>query len=278
MSQVRSPVVAGAFYPGTARQLEQQIGQFFANVEPAPIEGEIVGLISPHAGYIYSGQTAAYAYAQVRGTSFDVVVVISPLHQMPLGRFATSSADAYETPLGTVALNEDLITKLQREIRINRVAYDGEHSLEVQIPFLQVALKDLTLLPVMIGDASFAAGEELGAALARILAGQKALIVASTDLHHIPDYNQVVRRDQAVIDALATFDLARIKSALSPWDCSVCGRIPVYAMLTAAQALGADGIRILHHATSGDVTGVRTPGQYTVGYLAAAVYKGGPAG
>jgi AmmeMemoRadiSam system protein B len=278
MSQVRSPVVAGAFYPGAARQLERQIGQFFAKVEPTPIEGEIVGLISPHAGYVYSGQTAAHAYAQVRGASFDVVAVISPLHQMALGRFATSSADAYETPLGTVPLNEDLVAELQREIHINRVPYDGEHSLEVQIPFLQVALTGLTLLPVMIGDPSFAAGEELGAALARILAGHKALIVASTDMHHIPDYAQVVRRDQAVIDALATFDLDRIKSVLSPWDCSVCGRVPVYAMLTAAQALGADGIRILHHTTSGDVTGVRTPGQYTVGYLAAAVYKGGPAG
>jgi AmmeMemoRadiSam system protein B len=264
MSQVRSPVVAGAFYPGAARQLERQIGQFFAKVEPTPIEGEIVGLISPHAGYVYSGQTAAHAYAQVRGASFDVVAVISPLHQMALGRFATSSADAYETPLGTVPLNEDLVAELQREIHINCVPYDGEHSLEVQIPFLQVALTGLTLLPVMIGDPSFAAGEELGAALARILAGHKALIVASTDMHHIPD--------------LATFDLDRIKSVLSPWDCSVCGRVPVYAMLTAAQALGADGIRILHHTTSGDVTGVRTPGQYTVGYLAAAVYKGGPAG
>jgi len=278
MSQARSPVVAGAFYPGTARQLEHQIGQFFANVKSTPIEGETVGLISPHAGYVYSGQTAAYAYAQVRGASFDVVAVISPLHQMALGRFATSSAGAYETPLGTVPLNEDLVAELQREIRMSRVPYDGEHSLEVQIPFLQVALKGLTLLPVMIGDPSFAAGEELGAALARILAGHRALIVASTDMHHIPDYDQVVRRDQAVIDALATLDLDRIKSALSPWDCSVCGRIPVYAMLTAAQALGADSIRILHHTTSGDVTGVRTPGQYTVGYLAAAVYRGSPAG
>ena len=162
---------------------------------------------------------------------------------------------------------------LQRELDVERVSYDGEHSLEVQIPFLQTVLQDLKLLPVMIGDSSFAAGETLGAALARILTGRKALIVASTDLHHIENYDQVVKRDQTVIDALITMDLARVKAALSGRDCSVCGRIPVYAMLTAATALGADGIRILHHTTSGDVTGIRTPGQYTVGYLAAAVYK-----
>jgi AmmeMemoRadiSam system protein B len=98
-------------------------------------------------------------------------------------------------------------------------------------------------------------------------------LVASTDLHHIENYSEVIRRDQTVVEAVASFDMARIKEALSPWDCSVCGRIPVYAVLTAARALGADAVQVLHHTTSGDVTGVRTPGQYTVGYMAAAVYK-----
>ena len=114
---------------------------------------------------------------------------------------------------------------------------------------------------------------ELGRALADILAGKNALLVASTDMHHIEDYDQVVRRDRQVIDALDSFDMALIRDALSPWDCSVCGRIPIYAMLTATRALGADTLRILHHTNSGDVTGQREPGQYTVGYLAAAVYK-----
>jgi AmmeMemoRadiSam system protein B len=275
MSQVRSPIVAGSFYPGTARQLERQIDGFLANAEPNRVEGRVVGLISPHAGYVYSGQTAANAYAQVRGASYDTVVVISPIHRMPLGRFAVTSAHAYETPLGSVPLDEDLVGALERRIRIERVSFDGEHALEVQIPFLQTVLDRFKLLPIMVGDPSFAAGERLGTALAQILAEKAALLVASTDMHHIEDYHQVVQRDQSVIDALATLDLERIKNALSPWDCSVCGRIPVYAMLTAAKALGADAIDILHHTTSGDVTGDRRPGQYTVGYLAAAVYERG---
>ena len=275
MSQVRSPVVAGTFYPGAARQLSQQIEGFLAHVEPIESRGEVMGLISPHAGYLYSGQTAAHAYAQVRGASFDAVVVMSPLHRLPLGRFAVTRASAYQTPLGSVPLDEKLVSALQRELDVERVSFDGEHAIEVQIPFLQVVLQDAKLLPIMIGDPSFAAGQELGQALARILSGRKALIVASTDLYHIENYDQVVERDRAVIDALTTLNLARVKSELSLWDCSVCGRIPVYAMLTATTALGADGIQVLHHTTSGDVTGIRTPGQYTVGYLAAAVYKGG---
>jgi AmmeMemoRadiSam system protein B len=143
--------------------------------------------------------------------------------------------------------------------------------LELQLPFLQVVLGDFNLLPVMVGLSSLETGEELGAALAEVLKDKKALVVASTDLHHIENYEEVVRRDKVVVDAIASFDMARIKEVLSPRDCSVCGRVPVYAMLTAAKALGADEVKKLHHTNSGDVTGIRAPGQYTVGYLAAAV-------
>jgi AmmeMemoRadiSam system protein B len=271
---VRRSVVAGSWYPGTERQLQKTVQGYLDNVEKEKVEGELIGLISPHAGYIYSGQVAAYAYKQLDGASYDVVAVISPMHRVPLGRFAITSAAAYETPLGLVKIDSELVGALEEKVRINRVSHDGEHSLEIQLPFLQVALGDFCLLPVMIGESSFEAGEKLGTALAEVLRDKKALVVASTDLHHIENYDEVVRRDKVVVDAIASFDMTRIKKALSPWDCSVCGRIPVYAMLTAARALGANEVRILHHTNSGDVTGTRAPGQYTVGYLAAAVYRG----
>ena len=275
-ASVRRSVIAGQWYPSQPERLRQTIDGFLGNVTPRPIDGQTassLGLIAPHAGYTYSGQTAAYAYRRVQGASYDVVAVISPLHRLPLGRFAIVSADAYETPLGLVNLDAESIAALSEKVQINRVGRDDEHSVEIQLPFLQIALGDFGLLPVMIGESSFEAGEQLGLALADVLKGKTALIVASTDLHHIPNYDEVVRRDQVVVDAIASFDMARIKEALSPWDCSVCGRVPIYAMLTAAKALGADRIEILHHTNSGDVTGVRAPGQYTVGYLAAAVYK-----
>ena len=273
--QVRQSVIAGSWYPGQPEMLRRTIEDFLGHVvKPQPVEGELVGLIAPHAGYAYSGQAAAYAYHQVEDASYDIVAIVSPVHRLPLGRFAITSAAAYETPLGLVKLDGELVGALEEKVQINRVGRDTEHSLEIQLPFLQVTLGDFGLLPVMIGESSFDAGEELGTALAKVLRGKKALVVASTDLHHIPDYDEVVRRDKVVVDAIASFDMVRIKEALSPWDCSVCGRIPVYAMLTAARALGASKVRILYHTNSGDVTDIRVPGQYTVGYLAAAVYRG----
>jgi AmmeMemoRadiSam system protein B len=271
--RIRQSVIAGSWYPDQPERLRQTIEGFISNVEPQPLDGELVGLIAPHAGYAYSGQTAAYAYRQVEGVSFDTVAIISPVHRFPVGRFAVTSATAYETPLGLVKLDGELVGALEEKVRVNRVARDAEHSLEIQLPFLQVVLGDFDLLPVMIGESSFEAGEELGAALAKVLQNKNVLLVASTDLHHIENYHEVVRRDQVVVDAIASFDMALIEEALSPWDCSVCGRIPVYATLTAAKALGASKVKVLHHTNSGDVTGNRMPGQYTVGYLAAAVYR-----
>jgi AmmeMemoRadiSam system protein B len=271
---VRRSVIAGSWYPGTEGQLRKTVQGYLDNVEKEKLGGELIGLISPHAGYIYSGQTAAYAYKQLEGSSYEAVTVISPVHHMPLGRFAVTSAAAYETPLGLVKLDGELVGALEEKVRINQVSHEDEHSLEIQLPFLQAALGDFGLLPVMIREASFKDGEKLGTALAEVLRDKKALVVASTDLSHLYDYNEVVRRDKVVVDAIASFDMARIKKALSPRDCSVCGRIPVYAMLTAARALGANKVRILHHTNSGDVTGIREPGRWTVGYLAAAVYKG----
>jgi AmmeMemoRadiSam system protein B len=272
-TQVRESVIAGWWYPGQPDALRGTIDDFMNRVESQPIAGELIALIAPHAGYAFSGQTAAYAYQQVAGRSYDVVAIVSPMHRMLMGRLAVTSAAAYKTPLGSVKLDEELIEALAKEVRLERVDRDEEHSLEIQLPFLQVTLGDFGLLPIMIGTSSFEAGEELGMALAGVLGGRQSLMVASTDLHHIENYDEVVRRDEAVVDAIASFDMTRVKEVLSPWDCSVCGRIPVYAVLTAAGALGANKVAILHHTNSGDVTGNRMPGQYTVGYLAAAIYR-----
>jgi AmmeMemoRadiSam system protein B len=271
--QIRTSLIAGQWYPGNASDLRETIESYFAQVGRTQLPGAPIALISPHAGYAYSGQTAAYAYAQVRGQDYDVVAVISPLHRMPLGRFAVTNADAYQTPLGEVRVDHDLVDALSELVPVNRVGYDGEHSLEIQLPFLQVALDHFSLLPVMVGVSSLDAGRNLGQSLAQLLEGKRALLVASTDLHHIDEYQEVVRRDQVVLDAVASFDLDRVHDAFSPPDSTVCGRVPVYSVLTAAHALGATGVEVFHHTTSGDVTGVRTPGQYTVGYMAAAVYR-----
>jgi AmmeMemoRadiSam system protein B len=278
MPRHRAPVRAGTFYPANPLELRHTIERYLAQVKPTELSGNLVGLICPHAGYVYSGQTAAYGYAlardaQEQGSSFDLVVVLSPSHYTGAGRFLVSSAIDYQTPLGSIELDREAVEALERELDLHRVEFDHEHAIEVQLPFLQATLESWKLLPVMIGDPALSAGEELGSALHNILDGRNALIVASSDLHHIENYDQVVRRDRQVVDAIASADLARIKRTLMPRDCSVCGRAAIVAMLAAISAAGPIRVDILHQTNSGDVTGDRAPGQYTVGYMAAAAFR-----
>lgn len=269
--EIRASVIAGTWYPGTEEELKETIKGYFNRVKQHPIGGEILGLISPHAGYQYSGQVAAYGYKHVSKKSYDVVVVVSPLHQMAVGRYLVSSASYYSTPLGNVGIDKALIEAMRHEIDLKYIKYDGEHSLEIQLPFLQVALGDFSLLPIMVSHGDVYSCEDLVSTLTKNLSGKKALLVASTDLHHIPDYDEVRKKDRDVVEALSSFNLERIRDVFSQIDCSVCGRVPVSIVVDTAKRLGANRLEILHHTTSGDVTGDKTPGQYTVGYLSAVI-------
>jgi len=272
-AEVRSSVIAGTWYPGNSGQLKKTIEGYFKKAEGAPIQGEIVGFVSPHAGYTYSGQVAAYGYKQVVGKSFDIVVVVSPLHQMAVGRYVTSSASYYETPLGKISVDKELVQRVAQEVDITFISQDHEHSLEIQLPFLQVALGDFALLPLMVGHGNVYDCDDLVKALVEILKGKTSLFVASTDLHHIADYDEVVRKDKAVVEALSSFDLEKIRETLNRRDCSVCGRVPVSIVVEATQRMGAKKLLVLHQTNSGDVTGEKGFGQYTVGYLSAAIVK-----
>ena len=170
---------------------------------------------------------------------------------------------------------------LGKEVPLNRIGLDGEHSLEIQLPFLQQVLGTFTLLPVMLGepltsDRSLAACHELSAALTNVLRDRKALVVASTDLSHLLDYNDVVRHDRVIVELVERFDIEGLARALVEGHGQACGGAPVVTTLLTAQALGANRAKVLHYTNSGDVTGNRRPGSYTVGYMAAAVYQAYP--
>jgi AmmeMemoRadiSam system protein B len=277
-SKIRPSAIAGHWYPGTESALARMVDDYLASVNQEPVTGELLGLISPHAGYAYSGQTAAHAYHQLQGRTFDTVVLMGPSHRAWVGEYATSEEDAYATPLGLVPLDRPFLEALDGRLPLHRVRHDAEHSLEIQLPFLQRQLDDFALVPILMNADSAAAAQRLAAALAEIAQeraaeGRRTLLVASSDMHHIPDYQEVLRRDQAVVDAVAAFDLEALTLRLMDPASTVCGRIPILAMLHAARQLGADATRVLHHTTSGDVTGQRTTGQYTVGYMAAVVYR-----
>jgi AmmeMemoRadiSam system protein B len=276
---IRQSVIAGSWYPGQPDALRRTLEGYLADAEKVELEGELWALISPHAGYAYSGPTAAYAYKQLEdGPAFDIVAVLSPLHQAYLGRFAVTKAGYYETPLGLVEVDAELVEALDKEVTLNRVGFDGEHSLEIQLPFLQQVLGTFTLLPVMLGEPltsgrGLATCRELSATLAKLLRDRKALIVASTDLSHLYDYNDVVRHDRVMVELVERFDIEGLAQALMEGRCQACGGAPVVTALLTAQALGANRAKVLHYTNSGEVTGNRRLGSYTVGYMAAAIYQ-----
>jgi hypothetical protein len=279
VGDIRRSVIAGSWYPGQPDVLRRTLEGYLADAEKVELEGELKVLISPHAGYAYSGPTAAYAYKQLEdGPAFDTVAVLSPVHQAYLGRFAVTKANYYETPLGLVEVDAELVEALGKEVTLNHVGFDGEHSLEIQLPFLQHILGTFTLLPVMLGESltsgrGLAACRELSAALAKLLRDREALIVASSDLSHLYNYNDVVRHDRVMIELVERFDVEGLARALMEGRCHACGGAPVVAALLTAQALGANRAKVLHYTNSGDVTGDRRPGSYTVGYMAAAIYQ-----
>ena len=274
----RRSVIAGSWYPGTRQSLARAVDDYLSQVDQLPVPGELLGLISPHAGYSYSGQTAAYAYHQLQGRVVDTVVLLGPSHRAWVGDHAVSAEDAYETPLGLVPLDQAFIADLDERISLPRVRRDAEHSLEIQLPFLQRQLGDFLLVPIMMNADSPAVAQHLASALAETIRQRsegngRILLIASSDLHHIENYDEVVRRDRQVVEAIAAYDLEALTPLLMAPGCSVCGRMPILTVLYAARALGASSVKILQHTNSGDVTGQRRSGQYTVGYVSAAIYK-----
>ncbi len=265
---VRPSVIAGTWYPGDPRQLGAMIDGFFNQVPTQPLEGRLVGLISPHAGYMYSGQVAAFAYSQLRGKTFPRVAVVSPVHRMYAGEFATTDKAYFETPLGLVPVDTECLAAVERRVKLNYVAQDMEHSLEIQLPFLQHVLGSFALTPIMMGDQEWDSSVRLGQALAEAIGEQSALLVASTDLSHFHRYQDAVRLDQVVLKHITAYDPEGLSHTLEVNGAEACGGGPVIAVMLAAQELGARRAVLLKYMNSGDVTGDHSS---VVGYASVAL-------
>lgn len=271
-SKVRRSAIAGSWYPGDALQLRTMIAGFLEQVPSARLDGDLVGLVAPHAGYMYSGQVAAHAYAQLRGKgkALSRVVVVSPVHRMYSGAFAVTENEYYETPLGLVPVDTDLVEVVGRTVPLRRVPQDTEHSLEIQLPFLQFLLEKVALTPIMMGDQDWESAQRLGHALAGAIGQDDVLLVASTDLSHFHDAGVARKLDQAVLDLIEAYDPKGLAAALAAHRAEACGGGPVAAVMLAAQELGATRAVVLQYANSGDVTGDRSN---VVGYAAAALLR-----
>jgi len=277
---IRRPAVAGQFYTSDADALRREIESYLEAASPPAVTGSITALIAPHAGYVYSGAVAAEGYSLLEKGQYETVVIISPCHVEYFGFASIYDGDAYETPLGIVEVDRELAADIASRSDAVRIAPEGhrigrggrgEHSLEVQIPFLQVALGDFRIVPIVMGDQSPAVIDGLGAALAGALDGRSALIVASTDLSHFHDDGEARRLDGEFIENLESFDETGLKSDLGSGATEACGGGPAAAAMIASKGLGAAGCTVLKYANSGDVSGDRSS---VVGYVSAVMTRG----
>jgi AmmeMemoRadiSam system protein B len=273
MSNIREPVVAGSFYSANPGSLSQQVRGFLSRAEPQEMKGEIKALVSPHAGYIYSGGVAAYGYKLLESSPYDLVVVISPSHRTYFSGLSIWDGDAYRTPLGLIEVAQEEVKALisfYDFISYRAEAHSQEHALEVQLPFLQETIKKFQLIPIIMGDQSYQLCQLASGALAKILQGKRALIVASSDLSHYHPYGVAQGLDQVVIDDINAFNPQKLGEDISQGRCEACGGGPMITAMLASQTLGADRAEVLHYANSGDVMGDRGA---VVGYLSAVIYK-----
>lgn len=234
------------------------------------LRGELVALIVPHAGYQYSGQVAASAYAQLRERSVDRIVLVGPDHWVWDRDPGVVHSLAYRTPLGEVPIDWEAVAALQGRHPIRRVLQDREHSLEVQLPFLQRILGEFRVVPVMLGDQSLATAQRLAKVLLEIGVGGSDLMVASSDLSHHHPYETAVALDSRVSDRIARFDVEGLARDLSEGGSEACGGGALLTAMVWARQTGADSAEVIGYANSGDVTGERGA---VVGYLAAALVR-----
>ena len=259
---MRTCAVAGMFYPRDPSHLEQLLEKFFSGAGSA---GDTRGIVSPHAGYIYSGQVAAYAFATIPADFSGTFVVIGPSHR---GYITCGSTIPWETPLGVVDTDTELVKAL--DIEIDEFSHKDEHSLEVQVPFIKYRFPRARIAPVMMGAQDLSGVAVLAEKIVEAVRRTKrdVRIVASSDFSHYVPEAKAKTDDLYAIEALNTLDVGEFYRRIEERDVSACGYGPIAVMVTACGMLGATTAKLLRYATSGDVTGDR---REVVGYAAIAV-------
>lgn len=270
---LRPSPIAGTWYSANSKTLAASIDEFLDRAELPELDGQVIAVIAPHAGHRYSGAVAAHAFAALQGSNPELIAVISPYHNYDPRPLLTTKHRAYSTPLGNIEVDFTAVEELQSHINIpvTPIANDPEHSLEIELPFLQrVFQQGFKLLPVMIRAQEKEVAEKLGDALWKTLQNKNAVLVASTDLSHFYDQKIANQLDREMLKRFASLEPETIFEAERQEKGFACGHAAVAAVQWAAIKLGANEVQILNYATSGDVTGDHSS---VVGYGAAAILK-----
>jgi len=270
---VRPAAIAGSWYPGTAAALGAELDRYLDAAGPVSVPGRLVALVSPHAGLRYSGPVAAFGYGLLRGRASLTAVLVGPSHRAAFRGVAVHGHGAWESPLGRVPIDESLAEKVLATGGVvieDAIVHREEHSLEMQVPFLQRLVPELRIVPAMMGTQSREEVDGLARSLAHALAGRDdVVLVASSDLSHYQPAPVASRLDQIVVEQVGRFDAEALMSRLERYENVACGGGPVVAVMKASRELGADRATVLRYADSGDVAGGDK--SHVVGYLSAAL-------
>lgn len=270
---IRKSSLAGSWYPDSPRILLACISDFLQRVPEESTLGHLVGLVVPHAGYLYSGQVAAYAYKMLQGQIFDAVIIIGPSHRYPFRGVSIYDQGGYETPLGILPVDGHLADQIRAESRLVSAipsAHLPEHSIEIQLPFLQYVLGEVSFVPLVMGSQDRKTCADLAAAIVKAVGKKRVLIVGSSDLSHFHSYDQALKLDELALGYLQRMDAVGFLKGLEEQQFEACGGGPAAVTLMVAEKMGASGARLLRYANSGDVTGDK---QSVVGYGAVVFFS-----
>ncbi len=278
----RPPTVAGSFYPENADELKQWIKKYLDNAKQKKNQN-VVALVAPHAGYVYSGWIAGNAYKSVQGNKYDAVIIIAPSHVSAFRGSSVFDGDAYVTPLGESYVDFELSKEISNHNKLVRMSRDGhdwkgdraEHSLEVQIPFIQTVLPKTKIVPIVMGSQDFESADALMKAIVFSVKklNRKVLIVASSDLSHYHDEKTANYLDEQIVNAFDKFDYFRIALNTFSRRWEACGGGPIVVAMMSAEQLGANKSQSLIHSTSANSPYIKTDSSRVVGYFTGIIYK-----
>lgn len=274
-AEIKQPNVAGAFYSDNPQELAQMVDSFLDKADPEAMPGQILALICPHAGYGFSGQTAAFGYKLIRNKPYKTVIVIGPSHQFAFNGVSIYPDGAFRTPLGDVEVDADFTKELldqDKEIYFEPAAFAKEHSVEVQLPFLQRSLSGFRIVPVVMGDCTLSTCQKLASLLKSAIGERKdVLVIASSDMYHGYDYEEAETIDHRTLGYLKNMDASGMYYGLREGKFQMCGGFPVVTAIALARGLGHDKLKVLKYTNSAVVTNKKVKGIWTVGYGSAAI-------
>jgi hypothetical protein len=270
-AQVKEYEFGDSFYPKDKNRLKKEIGEFLKRAEVPRVEGEILGIISPHAGYIFSGGIAGFSYKVLRAKDVDTVVLLGPSHRYYFEGATIWPQGFFNTPLGKIEIDQDLVQEFKslNFVKLESKYFFGEHCLEVQLPFLIESLEEFKILPILFGKLSYTELESLAHKLVELSKNKKIILVVSTDLSHYHPYQMANKIDKETIESIKRKDARGLWLSYLFGEQRACGILPLISFLLYVESQDAK-IKILKYANSGDTYLDKTR---VVGYLSAVAYK-----